>query len=193
MSDSAIFLDRDGTLIEECHLLHRKRDVRLIDGAASVISNLIANNYKIIVVTNQSVVSRGICDEKKINSIHEHINLAFYKLTNKKLDAFYYCPHHPEATVIEYKMVCCCRKPRPGMLKKAQNDFNLNLETSFLIGDRITDVAAGRAAGCKTILFGQNPYAFERNVSPEKFDSGIQPDYRCKNWLEVEQNLLQVN
>jgi D,D-heptose 1,7-bisphosphate phosphatase len=190
LNEKAIFLDRDGTIIEECHLLHKHKDIKLLDDAARVIGRLKINNYKIIVVTNQSVVSRGICTEKKVNSLHEYINQLFFKVTNEKFDDFLYCPHHPEATLLEYRQECNCRKPRSGMLEKAAKKYNLNLKESYMIGDRITDIISGCTAGCKTILFGNNPHAFKYNISPDKFDEKIKPDFRCKDWPAVEQIIL---
>ena len=161
IENKAIFLDRDGTLIEERHLLHKCSEVKLLPDAALVIAKLKSVGYLLIVATNQSVVSRGICTEKNLIQIHQYINQLLLKKEKIQLDSIYYCPHHPEADVKNNRMNCTCRKPRPGMLLEAKMKFNLKLRQCYMIGDRITDVIAGHAAGCKTILFGDNPNAFK--------------------------------
>lgn len=192
MNNKAIFIDRDGTVIEERHLLHKCRDVKLLDGAAKVIKKIKFNDYKIIIITNQSVISRGICSENKLTEIHQHLKELLVEKANVHLDSIYYCPHHPEADVKKYRRNCICRKPRPGMLLEAQKKFNLRLKQCYMIGDRITDVIAGHAAGCKTILFGNNPNAFEYNISPDKFDKKIEPNFLCKDWATVERIILPL-
>ena len=172
------------------HLLHKYKDIKFLNGAAQIIARIKRQKYIIIVVTNQSVVSRGICTEKKLILLHEYINQLFFKETNENFDDFFYCPHHPEATLLKYRRDCNCRKPRSGMLKKAAKKYHITLRESYMIGDRITDIIAGCTAGCKTILIGNNPNAFENNISPDKLDKTIKPDYRCKNWLEIEKLIL---
>jgi D-glycero-D-manno-heptose 1,7-bisphosphate phosphatase len=141
----AIFLDRDGVVNEEVHLLHKPEDLKLIPRSAEAIAKLNQANIPVILITNQPVVARGLCTNEDINIIHNHLQ-KLLEQKNAKLDAIYYCPHHPNFT-----KECECRKPLPGLILKAEKDFNINLTKSYMIGDRISDIKAGFLAGCKTI------------------------------------------
>ncbi len=151
----AIFLDRDGVINKEIDLLHRPEQLKLIDGVAEAIKKLNGSDYLGIVVTNQSVVARGLCSEKDIAEIHKRMDM----LLGEKgafLDRIYYCPHHPDRGYPEenknYKIECDCRKPNTGMLLKAEHDFNIKRTESFLIGDTTTDIQTGLNYGIQTIL-----------------------------------------
>lgn len=137
----AIFLDRDGTLIEEVNFLSRVEDLRLFPYTIEVLRLLKENGYLTLVVTNQSGIARGIYDEAAMNSIHE----AIQQRSEDLIDAFYFCPHMPDAD-------CECRKPRLGMIEQAQDDFEIDMENSWLIGDKVLDIETGFAAGIGTAL-----------------------------------------
>ncbi len=145
----AIFIDRDGTLIEEVNFLHRVEDLRYFPFTDEAIRLLKGNGFLVIVVTNQSGIGRGIYTENDMNSIHEQIQ---NDLT-EKLDAFYFCPHLPNEG-------CHCRKPNLGMIESACTDFAIDLENSWVIGDKNLDVELGFKAGLKTAMvmtgYGQN-------------------------------------
>ena len=148
----AVFLDRDGVITQDPpHYAHRIDQLKLIPKSANGIRIFNANGFKVIVVSNQSGVAKGYYQEKDI----ETYNTAMEKELGKKdayIDAIYYCPHHPEAEIEAYRIDCDCRKPKPGMLKRAEEELNLDLKRSFLVGDKISDIKAGYSAGCKTIL-----------------------------------------
>jgi len=150
--NKAVFLDRDGVITQEPpYYAHKIDQLELIPKSAEAIRLLNKNGFKVIVVSNQSGVARGYYQEKDIKIYNDEMKK---KLEEKDayIDAIYYCPHYPEVTIKEYRIDCDCRKPKPGMLKRAKKDLDLDLKCSFLIGDKITDIEAGYRAGCKTIL-----------------------------------------
>lgn len=147
----ALILDRDGVVIQRPFLTWKKNQVRLSRGVARGIRFFNANKIPVIVITNQPVVARGLISEKGVEKIHKLINARLYA---KKawIDAFYFCPHHPEATVKKYRFVCACRKPAIGLFQRAAKEFAINLAQSVMIGDMTQDILAGKRAGLKTIL-----------------------------------------
>ncbi len=151
--EKCIFLDRDGVMIEDVHLLCRRDDISILSSLEKFLSWAKSEGYKIVVVTNQTVVSRGLLSYKEMNELNQFILDSVESLAGKKLfDGLYICPHHPEATLKDYRIDCECRKPKPGMLLKAAKELNLDLSKSFFIGDRLSDVIAGNLAGVRTIL-----------------------------------------
>lgn len=151
----AVFLDRDGVINEEVDFLSRPEQLTLIGGSAEAVKKLNESDYLVIVVTNQSVVARGLCSEKDVAQIHKKLDVLL-GTDHAFLDGIYYCPHHPdggfEGEDKQYKIECACRKPKPGMILQAQHDLNIDLGQSFMIGDSTRDVMAGFNAGLKTIL-----------------------------------------
>lgn len=147
----AVFLDRDGVVIEDSHYLGDVRRVQLIPGSAEAIAALNRAGWPVVIVTNQSGVGRGLFTEADVEDIHSHITELLWGY-GAKVDAFHYCPHHPEAEVPAYRKACACRKPQPGMLVQAAEDLGLDLAASWMIGDRVTDLEAGAAVGCRTVL-----------------------------------------
>jgi D-glycero-D-manno-heptose 1,7-bisphosphate phosphatase len=145
MPREAVFLDRDGTLIEDAHYLADPDEVRLIPGAAEAVRALNAAGVLVIVVTNQSGVARGYFPESRVAEVHERLS-RMLSVRGAKVDAYYYCPHH------ETKGECACRKPKPGMLLAAARDFDIDLAHSWMIGDKACDAGAGAVAGCRTLL-----------------------------------------
>ena len=180
----AVFLDRDGVITQDPpHYAHRIDQLKLIPKSAEAIRILNKNQFKVVVVSNQSGVARGYYQEKDV----EIYNSAMKKELEEggaHIDAIYYCPHYPEADVEAYRIVCDCRKPEPGMLKRAEKDFNLDLKGSFLVGDKIIDIDAGYRAGCKTILVltGHGNDELKKN---EK--TNIKPDYISKDLYGASQ------
>jgi D-glycero-D-manno-heptose 1,7-bisphosphate phosphatase len=174
---SAVFLDRDGVINEEIGLLYRKDQLRLIPGSAEAIRKLNALNLPVIVVTNQSVVAHGLCTEEVLAGIHEELKRQLAE-QGASLSAIYYCPHHEDAEVAEYRRACDDRKPGIGMLQAAAADFGLDLRDCVLIGDRRGDVEAGKAAGCLTILV-ETGFATAVSCQPAV------PDRVCQNLAEA--------
>lgn len=147
----AVFLDRDGTINEEVGYLDRLDKLKLLPQAPEAIRLIKERGFKAIVVTNQSGVARGLYEESFLHEVHRRINDTL-KETGAVIDAFYYCPHHPEEGRPPYLQACSCRKPAPGMIFQAARDFNIELETSYMIGDTARDMEAAAAAGVKGIL-----------------------------------------
>lgn len=149
----AVFLDRDGTIITDIGHLHRIEDIRLIPRSAAAIRALRESGYVVVVVSNQSVVARGMVTEKGLRLINSAIDDELAR-DGAKVDAWYCCPHHPRGSVARYRMECDCRKPEPGLLLRAANDMNIDLASSWMVGDSVDDVEAGRRAGVRTIRIG---------------------------------------
>lgn len=160
----AIFLDRDGTINKYVGFLRNIDDFELIDGAAEAIKKINASGYLAIVVTNQPVIARGEVTFEQLQEIHNKMETLLGN-EGAYLDSIYYCPHHPhkgyEGEVPELKFDCDCRKPKPGMLSKAAEDFNIDLSQSWMIGDGENDILAGKNAGCKTALIGNEDFGAE--------------------------------
>ncbi len=150
----AIFLDRDGVINKFVGFLTDIDDFELELGVSDAIKAINESEYLVIVVTNQPVIARGEVTFEELDSIHNKMETLLGK-DGAYLDAIYFCPHHPhkgyEGEVPELKIECACRKPRPGMLLSAAEDFNIDLTKSWMIGDSESDILAGRAAGCQTI------------------------------------------
>jgi D-glycero-D-manno-heptose 1,7-bisphosphate phosphatase len=188
--NKAVFLDRDGVITKEPpYYAHKIEQLELIPKSAEAIRLLNESGFKVIVVSNQSGVARGYYQEKDI----EIYNRAMTKKLEEKnayIDAIYYCPHYSKATIEKYKIDCDCRKPNPGMLKRAEKDLNLDLKCSFLIGDKMSDTEAGYRAGCKTILVltGQGNDELKK-IS----EMNIKPDYILRDLYTAVQTINRSN
>jgi len=147
----AFFLDRDGTLIEENQYISSPEQIEIIDGNFDAIRLMNEAGYLVIIISNQSGVARGYFKEDTVPIINSSIEKIFAD-KNCTIDAFYYCPHFPEGIVPEYSIICDCRKPKTGLIKQAEKDFDIDLSKSYFIGDRLTDVQCGRNAGMEGIL-----------------------------------------
>jgi D-glycero-D-manno-heptose 1,7-bisphosphate phosphatase len=147
----AVFLDRDGVMIEEVHFLRSVEQVRLLPSVGPAIAQLNQLGLRVIVVTNQSGVARGLFPEETVKAVHAHLAALLTKWS-AHVDAFYYCPHHPTEGVGLYRVDCSCRKPLPGMLLRAAREWDIDLSASYLIGDKVSDVQAGASADCRCVL-----------------------------------------
>lgn len=150
---SAVFLDRDGTLIEDVGYLDTAAQIEILPGVPEALRRLREAGFLLIVVTNQSAVARGWLTERRLESIHQSLNAALGR-EGVAPDAYYYCPHLPDGEVDEYARACACRKPAPGLLMRAAKEWGIALERSYAVGDSERDVEAGRRVGCCTILVG---------------------------------------
>lgn len=180
IKDWAVFLDRDGTINEEVNYLGDPDLLKLTPGAAKAIHLLNSHNIPVIVVTNQAGIARGYFNEAQMHLVHQALDLMLAP-DNAKIDAYYFCPHHPTAGIGAYKINCSCRKPEPGMLYQAAQDLHLDLFKSYLIGDKLTDIQAGNQAGCQTVLV-ETGYGTEE--SKMKQDE-IRPDRISLNLLDA--------
>lgn len=147
----AVFVDRDGTLIEEVGYLDRLNRLTLFPFSIDAVRLLNRAGFAVVVATNQSGIARGLIDAAFVEEAHRSLTERF-EAAGARIDRFYYCPHHPEGIVPALRHVCDCRKPKPGMITRAAADLDLDLPRSFAIGDRGQDVESARAAGARGIL-----------------------------------------
>jgi D-glycero-D-manno-heptose 1,7-bisphosphate phosphatase len=148
----AVFLDRDGVLNKDPpHYAHRLDQLELIPRSGTAVKILNEHEYLVIIISNQSGVARGYYTEKDV-ALFNNALLMKIQECGGEVDAIYYCPHHPDAKTERYRLTCNCRKPEPGMLLQAAKEHNIDLQKSYVIGDKWSDVEAGKNAGCQTIL-----------------------------------------
>jgi D-glycero-D-manno-heptose 1,7-bisphosphate phosphatase len=150
----AVFLDRDGTVTEPRHYPSRPEDLVLQSGVAAGIKLLRRAGLAAVLVTNQSGLARGYFDGAKLAAMHAHLDRLLTR-EGTELDSVEVCPHHPDGVVRGLTIVCGCRKPAPGMLLNSAARLDLDLGKSWMVGDAPSDVQAGQAAGCRTVLVGQ--------------------------------------
>jgi len=178
----AVFLDRDGTLNEEAGYISSPAQFRLYDYAAEAVRLINEADWLTIIVTSQAGIARGIFTENVLAQIHEQLKAELF-LTGATIDAIYYCPHHPTDGESPYRQNCECRKPKPGMLKQAAEELNVDLSASVVIGDRFRDLAMAQAVGAKSVLvltgYGREELEHDSANWPQ------QPDHVAENLLEA--------
>jgi histidinol-phosphate phosphatase family protein len=179
----AVFLDKDGTLVEDISYNVDPCRVQLMAGAAAGLLPLHAAGYRLIVVSNQSGAARGYFPEAALNGVRRRLGelLAPHGV---QLHGYYWCPHHPEGVVPDLAMVCDCRKPAPGLLLRAAAELGISLDASWLIGDILDDVEAGRRAGCRTVLL-DNGHETRWRLTP-----GRRPHHVAADLEEAAQCIL---
>lgn len=163
MSRKAAFIDRDGVLNEERAFVHRPEDFTLVHGAACALRLLQEADYRLVVVTNQSGIARGLYTEADYLALTAHMRSSL-EAHGIRLDAVEHCPHLPDATVDRYRVECDCRKPKPGMLLRAIESLDIDPRASFLVGDRLSDLEAGRAAGVGRCFLVRTGYPLSREA-----------------------------
>ncbi|MDO8460068.1 MAG: HAD-IIIA family hydrolase [Nanoarchaeota archaeon] len=180
----AIFLDRDGVINddEKDEFIYKKDDIFVRTSSKESLRKMKDKGYLLICITNQPLIARGLASEKEVEEINNLINQKIGNL----IDRFYICPHHPEMHpdvpehAKKYRIVCNCRKPSPGMLITAAKDFDIDLKKSWMIGDMITDIIAGKSTGCKTILIkSKSNSRLIKSAMP--FDINTKPDFYADN------------
>jgi D-glycero-D-manno-heptose 1,7-bisphosphate phosphatase len=185
MNAKALFLDRDGVINELVyHAAHgivgspfTVEQFKLLPNVCEAITKFRTMGYKVILVSNQPDMSKGRISRPTFEKIKQHM-LSELTQSGAALDAEYYCFHHPEATVDALKIDCECRKPKPGLLLQAAQDMGIDLHGSWMIGDGLTDIQAGKSAGCRTILIGRMKCELcsqmdENDVSPDAVCAGL--------------------
>lgn len=188
MLNKAVFIDRDGTLIEDRGYICDFDQVEIFPFSFEAVKVINENGFKVIVITNQSSIARGICTEYQVQKLHNKMEELF-RSKRAIINAFYYCPFYEHGVIEKYKKRDECRKPLPGMILKAAKDLNIDLSESFMIGDNIKDVIAGRKADCKTILVKTG------NWSKTKKDlklSKIKPDFISDNVLKASIKVIEL-
>jgi D-glycero-D-manno-heptose 1,7-bisphosphate phosphatase len=186
MTRPAVFLDRDGTIIEDVGFLRDVSQIDLLPWTADAIRQLNAAGYAVVVVTNQSGVGRGYFDEAHVRATHAVLETALAE-QGARIDAFYYCPHYPTSVDTRYAVACDCRKPGSGLLRRAAQDLGLDLAQSWMVGDWWRDVEAGAGAGARTILIRTGRSAEHR---PEPADAR-RPDAILNNLMEAAAWILR--
>ncbi len=175
----AVFLDRDGTIIEDGGYNYKPEELVFIQGAIEALKQLKQAGYLLIVVTSQSGIARGYYTEEDYRNFNEH----FLKEVGEFINAVYYCPHHKEGKP-PYNIDCDCRKPKTGMIESAQKKWHVNLSQSWVIGDKTSDVKLGENAGCKTILV-------ETGKSGSDAEYKVTPTHKAKDLLDAAKHILQ--
>jgi len=188
MKRPAVFIDRDGTISEEVGYVNHPSRYRVFPYSADAIKLLNDNNWLAIVITNQAGVARGYFSEDVITRVHERLNQELVQ-QQARLDAIYYCAHHPTVGEPPYRHDCDCRKPKPGLIKLATADFEVDLANSWMVGDRYSDVEMARNAGLHSafVLSGYGRGEWEYQSAGWK----LRPDLVCENLLEAVQSILQ--
>lgn len=153
--------------------------VRLLPGVPQALARLHREGFRLVVVSNQSVVARGLATEEQVRTVSDFLQQRLTEAGSPLLDGCYFCPHHPQAEVAAYRLDCQCRKPRPGMLLRAATELGLDLARSFMVGDRIIDVLAGAQAGCRTVLLETGRHLEPPGATNEPHDPNIKPDHVC--------------
>jgi D-glycero-D-manno-heptose 1,7-bisphosphate phosphatase len=162
----AVFLDRDGTLIEEVGYLDRLERLAFFPWSVDAVRLLNRAGFLVVVVTNQAGVARGMFDESFVREAHRHIDESL-KAGDARVDAYYYCPHHPDGSVATYRQACDCRKPAPGMLRRAERELGADLSRSYVVGDRWLDVRMAGDVGARGILVRTGYGRTEEGRPPE--------------------------
>ena len=151
----AIFLDRDGTINKHIGFLRKTEELELLPRAAEAIKKINSRGFLAIVITNQPVIARGEITVEELNAIHNKLETELGR-QGAYIDGLYYCPHHPDkgfkGEVEALKVECDCRKPKPGLILRASDDFNIDIGQSWMIGDDGRDIGCGKNAGCRTAL-----------------------------------------
>jgi len=174
MSQRAAFLDKDGTLVADVPYNVDPARIVLQPGAVEGLRYLQRAGYLLVVVSNQSGVARGYFEEAALIPVEQRIR-ALLGPAGVRLDGFYCCPHHPEGNVPAFAVHCLCRKPMPGLLFRAAADLNIDLERSWLIGDILHDIEAGRRADCRTLLL-DNGHETDWHLSAIRIPHEVAPD-----------------
>jgi D-glycero-D-manno-heptose 1,7-bisphosphate phosphatase len=180
--NAAVFLDRDGTINEEMGYINHPDRFIIFPFVSESIRIFNTLNLKVIVITNQSGIARGYFSEQLLSSIHETLLQKMVE-ANARIDAIYYCPHHPKEGIEAYRIDCLCRKPKPGMVMQAVKEHDLELSKSFMVGDRFRDIQFAKNLGLTTAMvmtgYGKGEYQYQRANWP------FEPDIIGDNLLNV--------
>lgn len=186
MSNKAVFVDRDNTLIEDPGYISEPSLVRLLPGVELAIKSLSQQGFKVVMVTNQSGIARGLLTEEALGQIHHELRRQLGD-HGANLDGIYYCPFHPEGTVEKYTCDSELRKPKPGMLLAAAKDLDIDLSASWMVGDSPRDIEAGQRAGCRTIRVRTH----HDPASGENSDEDSQADYVVRNLVDAAKVIIR--
>lgn len=174
-SKPAVFLDRDGVLTVENSYVCSVEELEIFPYARECIQQIHKKGFYAIVITNQSGIARGMFTEDELHRMNRML------VQETGVDAVYYCPHHPQGIIEKYKVICDCRKPKPGLLERACKDYQIDLDNSYMVGDRAGDILAGIKMGIKTVLL-------ESGYGLERLEQDVKPDYclaDLRNFVEL--------
>ena len=182
MKNKAVFVDRDGTINVDVHYLDDPDKFEMYPGVQIGMKKLQENGFKIIVITNQSGIARGYFTEEQLSHIHERMKQEF-QMFNVTLDGIYYCPHHPNDE-------CNCRKPNTGLFEKAIAEHDIDVKKSYMLGDKILDIGAGKKIGVRTVLIPE-PHVREDFLS-QKNEWEHHPDYIADDFKDAVEWILKI-
>ena len=174
MALKAIFLDKDGTLVDNIPYNVEPRQIVLSCGAGPALRLLSRLDYRLFVISNQDGIAHGRFGESAMDAVRDRLDDLLFR-ERLSLDGFYYCPHHPHGSVRKYAVECGCRKPMPGMLLRAAQENGIDLASSWMVGDILHDVEAGSRAGCRTLLI-DNGNETEWRLGPRRIPTRMAPD-----------------
>jgi len=184
----AVFIDRDGTISEEVGYINHPSRFRVFPYSAAAIKLLNDSGWLAIVVTNQAGVARGYFAEDMIQTIHETLKQEM-TATDARIDAIYYCAHHPSVGEPPYRLDCDCRKPKPGLIRRAADEFDIDLAVSWMVGDRYSDVELARNAGVNSAFvmsgYGRGEWEHQRQ------NWNYQPDLTANHLLEAVKRIIE--
>jgi D-glycero-D-manno-heptose 1,7-bisphosphate phosphatase len=178
VSRAAVFLDRDGTLIEERGYIDRLALLSVFPWSGDAVRLLNRAGFAVVVITNQSGIARGLLDETFLSEVHRTIDA---RLAPGRIDGYFFCPHLRDAADVRYRAECDCRKPKPGLIDRAARALDLDVARSFMVGDRWRDVECGRAAGARSILVRTGHGAHEE----QRVTAAVQADAILNNLMEA--------
>lgn len=183
----AIFLDRDGTIIEERGYICDLSQSEIFPFAAEAVRLMKKNGFRVMGITNQSSIARGICTVSQVEGIHREIT-DFLAAAGAVMDRFYYCPYHVDGVVAKYRKKSDLRKPSPGMILQGAKDFDIDLSRSYMMGDDLIDIEAGKNAGCRTVLVltGKG-----REMKEKLAERNIKPDLIAENILTAIKEIIK--
>jgi D-glycero-D-manno-heptose 1,7-bisphosphate phosphatase len=181
----AAFIDRDGVINAELNYVSRIEDFHVLPGVVSGLRRLAEAGYALVVVTNQAGIARGKFDEPAFHRLTDHM-LEHFAAQGVQFAGVYHCPHHPQGLIDRFRLDCNCRKPAPGMLLRAAAELGLDLSRSVLVGDKLSDTAAGRAAGVRRTVLVESGHALPA-------DSARFADHQCADLDHAARWLCQAN
>jgi len=182
MGRRAIIMDRDGTVCDEVGYVNHVGRVRLLPRSAAAIRAANEAGFQTVVATNQAGVARGYFAESLVDEVHDRVR-ELLAADGARLDGIYYCPHHPEVGEPAYRKVCTCRKPLPGMLERARDEMGIDLAASYMVGDTVKDLEAGRRAGATSVLvltgYGRGELQYQSHAWT------VKPDHVAEDLLDA--------
>ena len=183
---AAVFLDRDGTVSEEVGYVNHIDRFVPYPWSAAAIGRLNAAGLPVVLFTNQSGVARGYFPEELVRAVHDRLSSHLGE-RGARIDRMYYCPHHPEGREAAYRGACACRKPAPGMLRRAERELGVDLSASYVVGDRYLDLDTGFGVGARGVLvltgYGKGEYAYRRDGWPRPPDHVAENLDRAVDWI----------